>query len=60
MANDFRPASDPLVQPCCKNSFAGAPDGAFSQTLLGLSLGLVDGFKPARQSLAEQMMFGRR
>ncbi len=40
--------------------FAGAPDGALSQTLLGLSLGIVDGFKPARRLLAEQMMFGRR
>ncbi|MFC5472635.1 UbiH/UbiF/VisC/COQ6 family ubiquinone biosynthesis hydroxylase [Paraherbaspirillum soli] len=40
--------------------FASAPDGALSQTLLGLSLGLVDVVKPARRLLAEQMMFGRR
>ncbi len=40
--------------------FASAPDGAISQTLLGLSLGLIDGFKPARNVLAQQMMFGRR
>lgn len=40
--------------------FASAPEGALSQTLLGLSLGIIDTFKPARQLLAEQMMFGRR
>ncbi|NKI72623.1 UbiH/UbiF/VisC/COQ6 family ubiquinone biosynthesis hydroxylase [Collimonas pratensis] len=40
--------------------FASAPDGAWSQTLLGLSLGLVDVIKPARRLLAQQMMFGRR
>ena len=40
--------------------FASAPDGAFSQTMLGLSLGIVDAFKPAKRLLAEQMMFGRR
>jgi 2-octaprenyl-6-methoxyphenol hydroxylase len=40
--------------------FASAPDGALSQTLLGLSLGLVDVVKPARRLLAQQMMFGRR
>ena len=40
--------------------FASAPDGALSQTLLGLSLGLVDVIKPARHLLAQQMMFGRR
>ncbi|WP_211472006.1 FAD-dependent monooxygenase [Collimonas humicola] len=40
--------------------FASAPDGALSQTLLGLSLGLVDVIKPARRLLAQQMMFGRR
>ena len=40
--------------------FASAPDGALSQTLLGLSLGLVDVIKPARRMLAQQMMFGRR
>jgi 2-octaprenyl-6-methoxyphenol hydroxylase len=40
--------------------FASAPDGAISQTLLGLSLGIVDAFRPAKRMLAEQMMFGRR
>lgn len=40
--------------------FASAPDGALSQTLLGLSLGAVDAFKPAKHLLAEQMMFGWR
>ena len=40
--------------------FASAPDGALSQSLLGLSLGLVDVLPPARRVLAEQMMFGRR
>jgi 2-octaprenyl-6-methoxyphenol hydroxylase len=40
--------------------FASAPEGALSQTVLGLALGLIDTFKPAKQLLAEQMMFGRR
>ena len=40
--------------------FASAPDGAVSQSLLGLSLGLVDTIAPARRLLAEQMMFGQR
>lgn len=40
--------------------FASAPDGALSQTVLGLSLGVVDAFKPAKHLLAEQMMFGWR
>jgi 2-octaprenyl-6-methoxyphenol hydroxylase len=40
--------------------FASAPDGTPSQTLLGLSLGLIDAFKPAKRLLAEQMMFGQR
>jgi 2-octaprenyl-6-methoxyphenol hydroxylase len=40
--------------------FASAPDGAPSQTLLGLSLGLIDAIKPAKRMLAEQMMFGQR
>jgi 2-octaprenyl-6-methoxyphenol hydroxylase len=40
--------------------FASAPDGAISQTLLGLSLGLVDVVTPARRLLAQQMMFGQR
>jgi 2-octaprenyl-6-methoxyphenol hydroxylase len=41
-------------------AFASASDGAFSQAVLGLSLGVVDAFKPAKRLLAEQMMFGRR
>jgi 2-octaprenyl-6-methoxyphenol hydroxylase len=40
--------------------FASASDGAPSQTMLGLSLGLIDAFKPAKRLLAEQMMFGQR
>jgi len=40
--------------------FASAPDGMPSQTLLGLSLGLVDIFAPAKHLLAQQMMFGWR
>jgi len=40
--------------------FAAAPTGSLSQAALGLSLGLVDGIKPAKRLLAEQMMFGRR
>ena len=40
--------------------FASAPAGTLSQTLLGFSLGVVDGIKPAKNLLAEQMMFGRR
>lgn len=40
--------------------FASAPDGAISQTLLGLSLGMIDAFQPAKRILAEQMMFGLR
>jgi len=40
--------------------FIGAPDGAWSQSLLGLSLGLLDAFAPAKRLLAEQMMFGQR
>jgi 2-octaprenyl-6-methoxyphenol hydroxylase len=40
--------------------FAGAPGGAFSQTLLGLSLGVMDGFRPAKRLLAEHMLFGQR
>lgn len=41
-------------------AFASAPDGALSQTLLGLSLGLIDAITPAKRLLAEQMMFGWR
>lgn len=40
--------------------FASGPAGGIAQTLLGFSLGLVDGIKPAKKLLAEQMMFGRR
>ncbi|HEV2611769.1 MAG TPA: UbiH/UbiF/VisC/COQ6 family ubiquinone biosynthesis hydroxylase [Noviherbaspirillum sp.] len=40
--------------------FASAPDGAPTQTMLGLSLGLIDAIKPAKRLLAEQMMFGKR
>jgi 2-octaprenyl-6-methoxyphenol hydroxylase len=40
--------------------FASAAGGGIPQALLGFSLGLVDGIKPAKKILAEQMMFGRR
>lgn len=40
--------------------FASAPDGAPSQTLLGLSLGLIDIITPVKRLLAERMMFGWR
>lgn len=40
--------------------FTSAPAGGISQAMLGFSLGLVDGIKPAKKLLAEQMMFGRR
>jgi 2-octaprenyl-6-methoxyphenol hydroxylase len=40
--------------------FSSAPDGAYSQSLLGLSLGFIDAFTPAKRLLAEQMMFGHR
>lgn len=40
--------------------FASAPAGSVSQSLLGLSLGIVDAIKPVKKLLAEQMMFGRR
>lgn len=40
--------------------FADASAGAFSQTLLGASLGMLDLVAPARHLLAEHMMFGRR
>jgi 2-octaprenyl-6-methoxyphenol hydroxylase len=40
--------------------FASAPDGAPTQAMLGLSLGLLDAIKPAKRLLAEQMMFGLR
>ncbi len=40
--------------------FASAPDGALSQGLLGLSLGLIDLVGPVKRGLAGQMMFGWR
>jgi 2-octaprenyl-6-methoxyphenol hydroxylase len=40
--------------------FASAPDGAPTQAMLGLSLGLIDAVKPAKRLLAEHMMFGAR
>ncbi len=40
--------------------FASAPDRTPSQTLLGLSLGVLDMLPPAKRLLAEQMMFGLR
>ncbi|MFL6718691.1 MAG: UbiH/UbiF/VisC/COQ6 family ubiquinone biosynthesis hydroxylase [Burkholderiaceae bacterium] len=40
--------------------FASAPDGAYTQGLLGLSLGLIDTVRPLKRLLADQMMFGRR
>ncbi|MFZ6813909.1 FAD-dependent monooxygenase [Undibacterium sp. Rencai35W] len=40
--------------------FASAPDGALTQSMLGLGLGLLDIIKPAKKILAEQMMFGWR
>lgn len=40
--------------------FSSTPGGALSQSMLGLSLGLIDAFKPAKRMLTEQMMFGRR
>jgi len=38
----------------------GGPGGAFAQTALGLSLGVLDAFKPAQRLLAEHMLFGWR
>lgn len=40
--------------------FADNARGIVSQTLLGISLGVVDALQPAKKFLAEQMMFGRR
>ena len=40
--------------------FASAPDGAVSQGLLGMALGMMDVVSPAKGLLAGQMMFGRR
>ena len=41
-------------------AFASAPGGAFSQSLLGMGLGMMDLVGPAKGLLAGQMMFGRR
>lgn len=40
--------------------FASAPDGALSQSILGIGLGVIDIITPAKKLLAEQMMFGWR
>ena len=40
--------------------FASAPDGSFSQSIIGASLGLIDTVGPAKILLAEHMLFGRR
>jgi 2-octaprenyl-6-methoxyphenol hydroxylase len=40
--------------------FSSAPDGALSQSALGMSLALIDTIRPAKRLLAEQMMFGAR
>ncbi|MEC5215733.1 2-octaprenyl-6-methoxyphenol hydroxylase [Actimicrobium sp. GrIS 1.19] len=40
--------------------FASAPDGALSQGLLGVALGITDVVAPAKKALANQMMFGWR
>lgn len=40
--------------------FTSAPDGSPRQSLLGLTLGLIDVVAPVKRLLAEQMMFGVR
>ncbi|OWW21986.1 UbiH/UbiF/VisC/COQ6 family ubiquinone biosynthesis hydroxylase [Noviherbaspirillum denitrificans] len=40
--------------------FAQGPGGAVPQSMLGLSLALMDTMKPVKRLLAEQMMFGHR
>lgn len=40
--------------------FASTPDGSPTQSVLGVSLALLDAISPAKQLLAEQMMFGSR
>jgi 2-octaprenyl-6-methoxyphenol hydroxylase len=40
--------------------FAGAPDGALTQSALGLSLAVLDTMPGAKRLLAEQFMFGLR
>lgn len=41
-------------------AFASSGDRTLTQDLLGASLGVIDIFPPAKQALAEQMMFGKR
>ena len=41
-------------------AFASSPDGALSQGMLGLGLGIMDMVGPAKGLLAGQMMFGQR
>lgn len=40
--------------------FAGQTTGKVPQSLLGFSLGMIDGIRPAKNALAQQMMFGQR
>ncbi|MFZ6689994.1 UbiH/UbiF/VisC/COQ6 family ubiquinone biosynthesis hydroxylase [Undibacterium sp. SXout11W] len=40
--------------------FASSPDGSFTQSLLGISLGAIDVLKPFKNLLAGQMMYGWR
>ncbi len=40
--------------------FASGADQSLSQSLLGMSLGMIDLMPPARRALSEQMMFGWR
>lgn len=40
--------------------FTSSEDQSFSQSLLGLSLGMIDLLPPARRALSEQMMYGWR
>jgi 2-octaprenyl-6-methoxyphenol hydroxylase len=40
--------------------FTSSEDQSLSQSLLGLSLGIIDVLPPARRALSEQMMFGWR
>ncbi len=40
--------------------FASAPQGSIAQSLVSLSLGVIDTLAPAKRTLAELMMFGQR
>lgn len=40
--------------------FTRTPAGTLAQALLGCSLGAIDGIRPIKRLLAEQMMYGRR